>query len=202
MFDSLTLFKSNIEDARNLTSLYEYLESTVIAPLSFEDLLRSQIVYSVSAFDKLIHDVICTGMVDIFAGRRNSTSKYESEPLSISIYNEINAATIPPKEYVFEQAIRRKLKKNSYQDPSNVAEGLSYIWEEKHKWQKIAATMSMSDKESKTRLRLIVDRRNIIVHEADIDPETKNKIPINQDDARSTSDFIYKCGENIVNLLT
>ena len=61
--------------------------------------------------------------------------------------------------------------------------------------------MSMNDKEAKTRLRLIVDRRNIIVHEADIDPETRNKIPVNQDDAMSTSDFIYKCGESIVNLL-
>ena len=79
MYRALTLFKANIEDAKNLTALYEYLENYITSPLSFEDLLRAQIVYSVSAFDKLIHDVIRIGMLEIFDNRRPSTRKYLAE---------------------------------------------------------------------------------------------------------------------------
>jgi hypothetical protein len=138
MRNSLNLFRSNITEARNLTALYDYLEVSMKSPLSFDDLLRSQIVYSVSAFDKLIHDIIRIGMVEIFIGRRLPTPAYLAESISISIHNELITATIPPPAYIFEQAIFRKLKTISYQEPGKIAEGLSYIWEEKQKWQKIS----------------------------------------------------------------
>ena len=128
MHRALTLFKANIKDAKNLTALYEYLENYITSPLSFEDLLRAQIVYSVSAFDKLIHDIIRIGMLEIFNNIRVPTPKYLAESISILTYNELISATIPPKEYIFEQAIFKKLKTFSYQEPGKVAEGLSYIW--------------------------------------------------------------------------
>jgi len=201
MRSALTLFKKNMQEAKHLTSLYEYLESNIKSPLSFDDLLRSQIVYSVSAFDKLIHDVIRIGMVEIFMGQRNPTPQYLAESISILVYNELIDATVPPKEYIFEQAIIRKLKIIAYQDPKKVAEGLSYIWDEKQKWQKIAMKMAMDDKTAKTTLKLIVDRRNVIVHEADIDPLTNKKYSISKSDCKSVTDFISKCGEEIVGLV-
>ena len=179
MYRALKLFKANIEDAKNLTALYEYLENYITSPLSFEDLLRAQIVYSVSAFDKLIHDVIRIGMLEIFDNRRPSTRKYLAESISISTYDELISATIPPKEYIFEQAIFKKLKTFSYQEPNKVADGLSYIWEEKQKWKKISVQMNMDERIVKTTLKLIADRRNSIVHEADIDPSTNQKYSIN-----------------------
>jgi hypothetical protein len=201
MYRALTLFRANIEDAKNLTALYEYLENSITSPLSFEDLLRAQIVYSVSAFDKLIHDVIRIGMLEIFDNRRPSTPKYLTESISILTYNELISATIPPKEYIFEQAIFKKLKTFSYQEPSKVAEGLSYIWEEKQKWQKISLRMNMDEKTVKTTLKLIADRRNSIVHEADIDPTTNQKYSINKAECEFITNFLSICGEAIVNLV-
>lgn len=201
MYNALTLFKANIEEAKNLTSLYEYLENSINSPFSFDDLLRAQIVYSVSAFDKLIHDIIRIGMIEIFLNRREPTSRYIAESISISTYNELISAIFPPKEYVFEQAVVRKLKTISYQEPEKIAEGLSYIWNEKYKWQRIATEMAIDVDTARTTLKLIVNRRNIIVHEADIDPSTNQKYSISKIDCQSITDFLYACGEGIVNLV-
>ena len=201
MYRALTLFKANIEDAKNLTSLYEYLEDSIKSPFPFDDLLKAQIVYSVSAFDKLIHDIIRIGMMEIFTNERPATPKYLAESISISMYNELISATVPPREYIFEQSLFKKFKTFSFQEPEKVAEGLSYFWEEKQKWQKIAIKMGMDDRTAKTTLKLIINRRNSIVHEADIDPSTNQKYSISKDECQSITDFLSKCGEEIVGLV-
>ena len=201
MRSALTLFKENIEQAKQLSSLYEYL-LTKKFPLSFDDILRSQVVYTVSAFDKFMHDLIRIGMVEIFSGIRSKTPRYLSETISIEVCLDLESATILPKEYVFEQAVFNKLKSIAYQDPNKVAEGLSYIWNEKQKWKKIAINMSMNENEVKTKLKLIVSRRNAIVHEADIDPITGKKYLINRDDCDTITDFLNSCGQEIFNLVS
>ena len=202
MYEALRLFNQNIEEAKNLTALYEYLENSINSPLAFDDLLRAQIVYSVSAFDKLIHDIIRIGMIEIFTGNRQPTPQYLKESISIETYNELISPTmLPPKEYIFEQAVFNKLKTISYQEPEKVAQGLSYIWDEKQKWQKIASKMEMDDKTAKTTLKLIVARRNAIVHEADIDISTNQKYSINKLECQSITDFLSRCGQEIVSLV-
>lgn len=202
MHNALALFKSNLSAARSLEGLYAYLSTTVTAPMSYDDLLRSQVVYSVSAFDKLIHDLVRIGMVQIFSGIRHPTARYLNEPISIELHGSLVSATVPPKEFIFEQAISRKLKSVSYQDPAKVADGLSYIWDESQKWQRIAMIMKMTDSDARTTLKLIVDRRNAIVHEADIDPTTNAKLPINQAECRYITDFLELCGTSIAGLVT
>jgi hypothetical protein len=201
MLNSLSAFRENIRSARELGPLYDYLVANIMVPMNFDDLLRSQIVYSVSAFDKLIHDLVRIGMVDTFIGTRTQTPKYSAEKMSMEAYNLISAATIPPKEYYFEQHIVSKLKLIAYQDPDKVADGLSYIWDEQNKWQAIAAAMTMDGPSVRTKLRLIINRRNFIVHEADIDPATGLKRPITKADCESTISFLESCGEKIVGLV-
>lgn len=201
MHNALNLFRKNIEEAESLTPVYEYLERSLSTPLSFDDLLRAQIVYSVSAFDKLMHDLIRIGMVEIFMGNRPTTPQYLAETITISTYSDLISATFLPKELVFEQAIVRKLKTVSYQTPDNVAKGLSYIWNEPQKWQKIATNMPMDAETVKTELKLIVDQRNRIVHEADINPLTNQKYSITKNDSQSVTDFLQKAGEEIYMLV-
>ncbi|MBR8826831.1 MAG: hypothetical protein DSM107014_02830 [Gomphosphaeria aponina SAG 52.96 = DSM 107014] len=197
----MTLFQENIEQAKHLTSLYEYLEGSISSPFS-DDLLRAQIVYSVSAFDKLLHDIIRIGIIEIFTGKRPPTPKYLAESISIATYNELMSATKKnPKEHIFEEAVFKKLKTISYQEPEKVAEGLSYIWNEKQKWQQIALKMELDDKTAKNTLKLIADRRNSIVHEADIKPGTNKKYSIHQTDIQSITDFLGQCGKEIVGLV-
>lgn len=202
MHRSFSLFERNIEQARELASLYQYLKDTITAPISFDDILRSQIVYSVSAFDKLIHDLVRVGMIDTFMGRRPATPKYLSEVIPLKLYNELNSASVPPKEIIFERAIFEKLQIVSYQDPSKVSDGLSLIWDEKQKWQKIATEMGTTDSLAKRKLKLIVSRRNTIAHEADIDPLSGHKYSISKLDSDDVTDFLYKCGEAIFKLVS
>lgn len=201
MRNALTLFNSNIVDARNLAGLHAHLTSTVQVPLSFDDLLRSQIVYAVSAFDKLMHDLIRIGMVEIFKGIRPVTGKYQSEPIPMQIHSAIVNASNPSADSIFEQAIFRKLKIISFQEPSKVADGLSYIWDESQKWQKIAARMSVDDNTVRTTLKLIIDRRNGIVHEADFDPTTNSKFAITPTETNDITDFLQRCGNHIGSLV-
>ena len=169
--------------------------------MTFDDLLRFQIVYSVSALDKLIHDIIRIGMIQIFTGKRPATSKYLSEKISMGAYVNLSLATIPPKEYYFEQEIINKLSIVAYQSPDKIADGLSYIWDEEHKWQRIATAMGMKEDKVRTQLKLIVDRRNKIAHEADIDITSGGKFPISKSDCEPIISFIERCSQEIVKLV-
>lgn len=197
-----TVFKRNIAEARQLSALHNFLLNNVPLPISHDDILRAQLVYCVSAFDKLIHDLILDGVVDIYLGGKASTPKYLSEVLPIDTYIRMQNATIPPAEYFFREAMLNKFKTISYQEPGKVADGLSYIWEESHKWVRISHLLGMSDLDAKKNLKLIATRRNAIVHEADLDPVTHIKQSIDSQIVSDNTHFLEACGDAIDSLVS
>ena len=199
MLSQFTIFDNNIKSIKELSDLYDFLTGTLKVPFNFDDILRSKIVYGVSAFDKLMHDLVRVGMVETFSGRRLPTDKYLTYQISLESHVQITSATIPPKEYWFENSIVQKHKLLAFQDPFKVADALSLIWNEKHKWQTISGTLGMIEKDVTTRLKTIVDRRNIIVHEADINPATGIKFPITKTEAEESVGFLYNIGTTIYN---
>jgi len=201
MLNAQRIFNRGIEDARQMLALYDYLIRQVQGPVSYEDVLRFQIVYSVSTFDKLIHDLIRIGMVQIFLGKRAATSKYKSEEISLDLHAALLSATFPPREILFEQEIARKFKSQSFQDTSKIADGLSYIWQEPHKWHAISKSMGWKHDEVKKKFKLVVGRRNAVVHEADLDPVSGTKNPITADECDDITKFIELCGNTIVKLV-
>ncbi|HEY4286958.1 MAG TPA: HEPN domain-containing protein [Puia sp.] len=165
-------FIDSMKYVKELDSLYLYLTDTLHLPNDLTDLLRAEWVYSVSALDKLIHDLIRIGMVDAFQGNRTKTRKFLSFGITMDTHTNITAIStsgtyLPPPEYWFEQEIIQKHKLLSFQEPEKIADGLSLIWEEPHKWQKIATTLGVPMGDLTTRLKAIIARRNQIVHEAD-----------------------------------
>ncbi len=198
MLNSLRLFEKNIADSAQLLALFEFSSSN-LPGMVFDDLLRAHLVYSVSAFDKLIHDLVKIGMVEIFTNNRPATPKYLNEGISLEIHNKITSATIPFREYYFENEVVRKLSFLSFQDPDKVADGLSFIWRESHKWQNIAAHIGVDQHTAKTTLKTIVARRNQIVHEADIDITTGKKYMIDKTETETACNFILSCGQAIYN---
>lgn len=201
MLNARSTFSQNISDARRHTTLYDFLNEQVRVPFPFDDLLRAEIVASVAAFDKLMHDVIRIGMCDCFAGLRPVTPKYLSESITIELHSALVGATIPPREMLFEQAIVNKLRHQSFQHPDKVSEGLAFIWSEKQKWNKIAAHMTLDSGFVTTKMKLIAGRRNAIVHESDRDPLSDEKIPIDRSECAEITDFIEACGTAIVALV-
>lgn len=201
MLRAVAIFDASIAEARNLSTLYSYLSETVKAPYAFDDLLRSQVVYAISAFDKLMHDLIRIGMVATFVGHRVPTDRYHVEPITIQFHATLLAATVPPKEYLFEQEIVKRLGRLSFQDPEKVVEGLSLIWDEKQKWAMIAGAMGWDTNDAKTKLKLVAGRRNAIVHESDMHPLTNAKTPITAAECKDVTDFLQLCGRTIAKLV-
>ena len=201
MRNSYIQFGDNIRIAKELFGVYDHLTSTLTVPCDFSDILRSQIVYAVSAFDKFMHDIVRIGMIDIFCNRRPSTPKYNMYSFSLERYAQISTATVPPKEYWFSLDIFQKHKQLSFQDPIKVADALSHIWNEDHKWQQISAHLGITEEAAKTRLRMIIDRRNTIVHEADIDPFSGIRYLLTRKDVVDTIDFISDLANAIYTLI-
>jgi hypothetical protein len=68
-----------------------------------------------------------------------------------------------------ESEIRERLGYQSFQQADKIADAIRYISGEKL-WDKVAMQMNKPAKDIKQQLNSIVDRRNKIAHEADIDP--------------------------------
>lgn len=201
MLNAKRVFHKNIRQANELGVLFDHLSTMVAIPEQFDDLLRSQVVNAVSAFDKLMHDLIRIGMVKIFENQRPPTSKYLSETVAIQHLPSLEASAVPPPPVRFEEIIREKHSILSFQDPEKLANGLSYIWNEKQKWQQIALGLGMSDEDARRKQRLIVTRRNAIVHEADLDPVTNQKQTITRAEATDVASFLLALGNRICDLV-
>ncbi|WP_028054185.1 hypothetical protein [Sinorhizobium medicae] len=200
MRNAVVIFDNSIRESRNQAAIFQHLKGQGI-PFNVDDLLRGQIVTSMAAFDKLMHDLIRIGMVQIFSGQRAPTPKYLAEAIDMETHEAIKSATLPPPAIVFEQAIIRKLSRLSFQDPVKVADGLSLIWNEKQKWEKIGGVLGQPAKNLQTELKLIAQRRNAIVHESDMDPITGAKLVVDEHDTHRITSFLETCGKAIHSLV-
>lgn len=200
MWIAIKQFENNFRYIKELDALYLFLQKDLRLGVDLSDLLRAEIVYSISAFDKLIHELIRIGMVEAFQGNRNKTSRFLNFQVSsntlIEILNNNNTANLP-SEYWFEQEVVLKNNHISYQDPSKITEGLNYIWPEQYKWQQISNKLGQEERTIKTTLNNIVNRRNKIVHESDIDLQTGHKNKIEHSDVTFSTSFIEELGRTI-----
>lgn len=202
MLRAKQIFDSGIVRVRNIDSVFIHLTGHLgFNPIDVSDLLRSEIVYSLSSFDRLIHDLVKIGMIDTFNGLRTPTNAYKNFNISLSQFEAINSASIPPAEFVFGQTITASHKHLSFQDPEKVTEALSLIWHESHKWQRIATEMGVNQNDLKTELKNIVIRRNQIVHEGDFDLFSGNIQNITHADTLQSVNFIDKLGNTIYDLV-
>ncbi len=198
MNNAKTRFNEEMIRIRNLSLISKFLkENKYSEPEHYDELNRTQLVWAVSAFDKLLHELIRVGIKDIFFEKRKPTKKYSNESIPISVMTSIYNKDLISASIEFEQAIYGKLKVLSFQNFQKIADGLSFIWDEGQKWQKLATKLSSSDEEIKKRLNLIVSRRNDIVHEADLDPVSLEKQDIRDEDIIENIDFLENLGNAI-----
>lgn len=176
MNNAMNVFNSLIDQCSTIMGIYEYLESNNV-PIDSSDLLRWQIVLSVSALDKFVHDVVRIGMVEEFNGVRPETPKYKNIKINLSTMSAIKDSSNPAIE--FSNEIVRQHSYLAFQDPDKISDALSFIWEETHKWQKISLYMAtpISENDLKIKLKNIVIRRNQMVHEGDC---LSTQIPLQQ----------------------
>lgn len=197
MNQAFSQFSTNIEEVRKTHLISTSLNVSTSSIVDTSSILRSCIVLSVSAIDHLIHELTIIGMCEIFNGIRPVTSKYNSHNVSLGF---INAIISRPPLITFESEIRRSLGWQTFQRPDKIKEAVA-LFNPLQLWQQIALVMGDTEINIKTQLNLIIDRRNMIAHEADIEPIFKTKRPISDTDVSTTINFVEKFGTTIYNLV-
>lgn len=83
--------------------------------------------------------------------------------LSNSVLKQLNNASW------LEDEVRERLSYHSFQQPDKIADAIRVI-SDKKLWDEVATKLGKPTKDIKQQLGAVVDRRNKIAHEADIDP--------------------------------
>lgn len=192
-------FKDSMKYVKELDALFIHLKDNLHLPNDLTDILRAEWVYCVSAMDKLIHELARIGMIESFQGRRPQTAKFSSFGITTNTLLSNISNTGYPTEYWFEQEIIEKHKHLAFQAPEKIADALSLIWNDQHKWQTLATMLGTNQQALTTQLKTIVNRRNQIVHEADLDLTTGVRNRVDKVDIDDVVIFIEKLSEAIFN---
>jgi len=190
-------FSTNIEEVRKTHLISTSINVPTSSIVDTSPILRSCIVLSVSAIDHLIHELAIIGMCEIFNGTRVGTQKYNEFNVTLGFMSSITA--VPPL-VTFESEIRRRLGWQTFQRPAKIKDAVA-LFNSIQLWQQVSITMADTEQNIKNRLDLIVDRRNMIAHEADIEPIYKTKRTISDADVTGTIDFIEILGSTIYNVV-
>lgn len=191
MSPPLKSFEKNIESIKMLDNIYKYFSNQLQA-IDLSEILRAELVLLVSAFDCYIHDIVKHGMLEIFNGQRKTNSKFTEFRIPMSFVQQIILADSDiQKKQLIEAAIKKTNSKNSFQSPSIIDNTLQFI-SVKNIWGQIKDDIGMEPCDIKHKLGLIVNRRNKIAHEADIDSITDEKTEILHEDIIDSIDFVSK----------
>ena len=219
MNNYLTLFENNVAQARSLSTIYINLRDGVhIEDVYNNNLLKAQLVNVVSAFDMFIHGIVKKGVIEIFNKTRKETPKFQSlafQAKTILRLIEVMSPGFMPSssdeipDVILEKELSDKLSFMSFQSPDKVTEALSLIWGEPHKMQVLAVDMNISgcninekSNNLKQELTTIIQRRNQIAHEGDINPATQLPRSIELSDVNKASEFIISLGHAVFRRVT
>lgn len=185
MQKALETARESLLRVQHLDGLYCALQSMTTSAIDSSDLLRAQVVLAVSALDFYIHEVTVAGMLEVLKGERLSTGAFDKYRVSVgAMLGGRHSQTFD----WFESDVREKHSFLSFQQPDKIADAIR-LFSDVRLWD--AVSEKMADKTVKDRLRLIVDRRNKIAHEADISPSYPGeRWPITQGDVAEIRIFI------------
>lgn len=169
-------FKRHIEDIRRVNHIYDHLVHKVNLPSAdLCDLLRIQLVNAVSAFDWLMHEYVHAGIMKQLMGDVPMTPKVKVFSIDADTYSQLATLDAIEKYKILSVRVYSVLRTMSFQSPEKIKDGLSYIWEEPYKWQLLSQECGLSEKDLTARVKLYVERRNQIVHEADVGFDSEDR---------------------------
>lgn len=204
MQSAIDLFRISIRRVRELIAVHNSLKAQASSVLDLSDMLRAALVLAVSALDYYIHEVVRIGMLEIHRGPRPEPPGFSRFEISLgSARAGINAGQ--NIDSWLEDEIRQRLSYKSFQKPEHIADAIRLI-SNKKLWEEVSINMGRLPKDAKdikNQLSLIVDRRNKIAHEADIDPSYPigDRWPIDELLVNEAVDFIEQVVESIHNIL-
>lgn len=204
----IAAFDRHITRARDLCGIATTLRAQLSDAIDLSDIYRAAFVQGVSAFDTFVHAEVRVRMLDIFSNSNSArTPAFEKfrvslNSTSLAILNSGNSAA---QLNWLDNEIREQHSYLSFQQPEKVADAVRLI-SDVVLWQALADHLGQNPvggesgaKVLKRRLALIVDRRNTIVHESDVDPTLPGVAiyPMDQQTAEGALDFLQLLGHGI-----
>jgi hypothetical protein len=197
-------FEAVWERCAELSSLHAYLAKNVTAALHPDEILRAEWVARVAALDLFIHELTAQRMVAIFQGLLPPTAAYHRFAVANETLDRIRHAivTTTPSAVLapaaasaaFDLHIRTDLGRKTFQYPDDIADAVR-LCSAAELWNVVAGHLGVPPKDIKKTLSLIVERRNKIAHEGDLQPPPlREPWPIAQADLA----FVTKHIEDIV----
>ncbi len=172
------IFDQALVDVQAIEGLHVAVSSMTTTALDPSDMLRAGIVLVASAIDTYAHRIALIGIVAQFQG--HLPKKNVRIPINI-----VGSATSTISTSQFENEIRSQLSYQTFQQPDKYAEALRHAGVE-DLWQKLGLSMGVAASDAKRQLALVIDRRNKIAHESDLDRSTPpQKWPISLQDLQS-----------------
>jgi RiboL-PSP-HEPN len=190
----------------HLSTIHSYVSTSTTSALNADELLRSEWVARVSALDLFVHELVTQRMLSIFDGSIETLPlKYSAFKLPLkTVERLISPAPGTFSRGIFELEVRSQLSKDTFQMPEAIADAVRCC-SGVELWNEIAleldanvSTKNERAKGLKRQLALIIERRNKIAHEGDIEPSfLRSSNPITRDQLESVSTFIRKIVESI-----
>lgn len=206
-------FNYSIQSLIQDRGTYTYLKDTIhVQENMLSDMLRYDIINIVSAMDRFFHEIVRIGILKAYQNPTIMTAQCKKFSLKMSTVKEIERTRgipIPscPEdsfEYWINLELIERLRVLSFQQCSKLKEAMSYIWDENQKFSTIAQHMTyhligstINDKQKylEEKIDLLIDRRNQIAHQADVDLSTNTKQNITKawvdDSVNLIKDFVY-----------
>jgi hypothetical protein len=183
-------FEQNVDRATDLVAIFRSVDRLTSPAVDLSDLLRSALVHAVSALDHLVHQRVVELAIEIYNGQRAPTQSFNS--LSIPLETALTHGGYVSSHAWFEEFLRDHLSWQSFQDPKRISEAIRLV-SDVSLWEEVADITGSNPSDTVQRLRVIVDRRNKIAHEADLDP-FGIRWPIDQANVADAVDYVGGLG--------
>lgn len=181
-----------------IEALHSYMAGTLTTVFSPNELLRAEWVARIGALDLYVHELVSQNMLKIFEGSRPICSGFSRFQFSSETLMRIHKApTQADATAAFDLGVRGKLARKTFQFPDDIADGVRFV-SDCELWNEIAlkrgasiATKTVDAKTMKKSLSLIVERRNKIAHEGDLQPAVpRTPWPISRADVTYVATFV------------
>lgn len=199
MRNSIDIFRSNMQSVKELHALHKYF-SDLLKAVDLSEILRSEYVLVVSAMDRFFHDIVREKLLKIDSSTISKLNISAQKEFPISLYTvklifEESDANIRKK--LLETDLKRGLEKISFQSSSSIESAMKLIGCKKI-WEQLGKRLSLYPNDIKKQIDIIIRRRNIIAHQADISNDsTLEKNRIERTDVDEEIAFIEKIVEEI-----
>lgn len=206
-------FEDNIGYARGLIEGGRSLERLQVSVLDPADLYRAAWTQSVSALDHWLHAEIYArtpGIVNTVGGRRPQMLK--KVKLSFEVIEQIHHQGLSLSD-AFRTQIAEEIGRASFHQIRDLVRGMQYLVPSTadEVQVRLAAALNVADgdpvppwspKAIEARHRTVLDRRNSIAHEADLDPRTGARRALDGREAAGAVSWIDQLGHALRSLLS